>query len=120
MNARMTRLQHEGDKLRAASPSLTRQHLQQPSGGDLSTAKVNATATITAGVPSSINTTPTKSMQQETTYETTDVAKSSADHGTISATMEEMLKKYNDLDEESKKAQMHHAILSNNEGYNDV
>ncbi len=83
MNERMTKLQHESVKLRATSPLLIRQHLQQPSGGNANT---NNSNTVTAGNP-----------------------------GTISDTMEEMLMKYNYLDEESKKALMHHAITSNNE-----
>ncbi len=35
--------------------------------------------------------------------------------GTISATMESMLEKFSELDDDSKKALMHHAITSNNE-----
>jgi hypothetical protein len=35
--------------------------------------------------------------------------------GTISTTMEAMLDKYEELDDDSKKALMHHAITSNNE-----
>lgn len=42
-------------------------------------------------------------------------SKSSATPGNISATMEAMLEKFSKLDEDSKKALMHHAITLNNE-----
>lgn len=51
-------------------------------------------------------------MQHDTTD---DEAKPHATPGFISATMEAMLEQFSELDNESKKALMHHAVTSNNE-----
>jgi hypothetical protein len=113
MNARMTRLQQESDRSRVASVSLTHQFLQQSSGGNTSNTKGNATADVpmTITMPAKSNTGITSTKQEARVED----SKPSAITGVISATMETMLEKYIELDDESKKALMHHAITSNNE-----
>lgn len=55
MNNRMSKLQQESDKSRAASISLTCQLLQKSPGGNQSNAKTKTT--LTADIPNTITTT---------------------------------------------------------------
>jgi hypothetical protein len=72
---------------------------------------------VTVDIPNTITTTQAKaiasnSMQHDMME---DDSKPSATPGVISATMEEMLEMFSELDDDSKKALMHHAITSNKE-----
>lgn len=100
MNSRMGKLQEPSDRLRTTNVSLSHQLLQQPSGGDPSSKTPVSTAKFDA-------------MSNEQKMAPDDI-KPSATIRTISAMMETMLEKYSELDKDSKKAVMHHAITSNN------
>jgi hypothetical protein len=78
---------------------------------DKSRNQVDAKTTVISDIPNTITTTQmnvatSSSLQPDAPNKTP---------GAISATMETMLEKFSELDEDSKKALMHHAITSNNE-----
>ncbi len=118
MNARMTKLQQEGDRYRATSASLTRQLLQQSSGRTANQAHQAPTKnTVIVDIPDTITTTQNNTVANSSIHQ--DVidndSKPHATSGNISATMEAMLEKFSELDDDSKKALMHHEITTNNE-----
>jgi hypothetical protein len=111
LTTRITLLQKEKDLSRAAHLSLSRQLQQQQS---LKASQVTSTDTVTAG-NSGINTVhndPNPSTANTTTTAANDRKPSAND--TISSTLEAMLEKYDELDEDSRKMLIQHAITTDN------
>ncbi len=102
LTSRMGKLQEQSERLRTTNVSLSHQLLHKSSA-----------ETPPVKNPASLTKLDANSNDENMTSD--DDTKPSATKGTISTTMEKMLEKYNELDEDSKKALMHHAITSNNE-----
>jgi hypothetical protein len=115
LTTRIALVQNKKDLSRAAHLSLSRQLQQQQS---LKASQVTSTDTVTTGSPGSNPgiTTMHNDQKPSTVNITTTVAndrKPSA-NDTISSTLEAMLEKYDELDEDSKKMLIQHAITTDN------